>query len=306
LLSVSISYQKLSSGTCLGDRFCLEDPRFKYAIQDIRYHERHGDRRAPLRVLDSDSYSDIYSCDDSEPAIRRGIAPPFFLPNIIIHPTIFAEKSPALMKYGEKIVTGRNWIDCSVRVENRPPKGYGRFFHRKGRAPAKNVQAVLWPQIVGQKNLRGYDLKWIGFSENRVLPILPNDGVSFTLHILRIRLEDHVVMVPGELDDTDRYLLPASYEISVQVGSEKCLVGTYNLPKDLIDLAKEPDNVVYATQSGGFVAYVEKTEGGTVAKFEGKINGTDILRKIAKEYKPSKMLINGRLVGTNFLSGLEE
>lgn len=240
--------------------------------------------------------------------LGEGLLPRFFKPNIVIEPSMLLTKSPLLMKYGERIIKEDNRVHCRIAISNQPPNGYARFYQRKGRVPATNVQATLLPKNVEDDYKPAYPLEWSDLPEKpRVLPILQNDGVPISIEILHIQLRDHSITVAGGTGDTrSRYLPPATYDLNVQVESAFRCLGRFKLPEELIALAGTRGDVAYAIRSGGFALYLEKTEDGLIAKFEGNIlDDTESLRAIAQKHKPNKILINGKPLDANIQSLLE-
>ncbi len=276
-----------------------DDLRLKYSTENIGFYEQR-DFHASNNRHDFDTVvvgrSNRGRGTTSSRVFGRGLLTPFFIkPNVVIRPNIIADKLPLQMKYGRNILTQNNLIDCRIEVTNIPPTGYHRLFTRKGTAPAQNVGIKLLTRQVGQKEAIVHPLRWVGVADRPViLSELPNDGSPFPLHFLQIRLDDNGVMIADSPNEKQiHYLTPAEYDLWVEASNKRGYLGRFKVPEDLIAIAKKPKDVLYAIQSGGYAAYLEKTADELVLNCEGTITDGE-LSGMSLMYGPTRILRNGK------------
>ncbi len=194
-------------------------------------------------------------------------------------------------------LTPTNTVNCRVSVRNVAPTGFLRWFRLKGRVSAKNVRLKLVMEREGHEK-QVLDLLWLLQNNPMALPEIGNDGEPVPVYFLRIDLEGHYLFVPTGPNQMDVKPIPhGKYKLGLVVGQEKADLGTFKLPEDLMALAQEYDNAVWAEENGGYAVYVEKSLEGIQMQCKGTIDDARIL-KLRDDYMRQhnvtpKIIVNG-------------
>ena len=180
-------------------------------------------------------HSGRYGCPDSN--IQKGDSEFFLKPNLILDEQLTVQfGDPNRLENAELIY-------CWVNVRNEPPKGFSKWFKRRGCAPARDSEIWLTTRMSGVS--KSDQLVWPS-DDNPKAYVIPNNGRPYRVILLFINAQSREIWIPtGPALGQGKYrystLSAGLYDLALEVGPPTELTKrewlNLTLPDDILKIA---------------------------------------------------------------------